>query len=127
MKFVTADSCRIQLEKLTQLLVSAFPGSTVYQHADLSHVAHDALNNKVDAVLLEAETDKTNSLDLVKMLHRKNPELPVFIIAKTDDFREKAVEAGADGCFVLPDEEQRLLETLRLRKTHNKKSEENVL
>ena len=116
MKFVTADSCRIQLEKLTQLLVSAFPGSTVYQHTNLSHVPHDVLNNRVDAVFLEAEIGKTNSMDLVKMLHRQKPDLPVFIIAKTDDFREKAVEAGADGCFVLPDGEQLLLETLRLRK-----------
>ena len=117
MIFVTADSCRERLEKLTQLLVSEFPGSTIYQHADLSHVPHDALNNKVDAVFLEAEIEKANSLDLVTMLHRQKSDLQVFIIARNDDFREKAVEAGADGYFVMPDSEQQLLETIKLRKT----------
>ena len=117
MIFVTADSCRERLEKLTQFLVSEFPGSTIYQHADLSHVPHDALNNKVDAVFLEAEIEKANSLDFVTMLHRQKSDLQVFIIARNDDFREKAVEAGADGYFVMPDSEQQLLETIKLGKT----------
>ena len=58
MIFVTADSSRMQLERLTQLLVSAFPGSTIYQHTNLFRVPHDVLNNRVDAVFLEAETEK---------------------------------------------------------------------
>ena len=119
--FVTADSCRIQLARLTQLLVSAFPGSTIYQHTDLFHVPHDVLNNRVDAVFLEAETEKTSGLDLMQKLRRQKPELPVFIISKTNNFREKAVEAGASGYFVLPDSEQQLLDAIRLVK-----SKENV-
>ena len=112
LKFVTADSCRTQLERLTQLLVSAFPGSTIYQHSNLLRVLHDVLHNKVDAVFLEVGTDKTNSLDIAKMLHSQKPEVPVFWISKTDRFREEA--AGLDGCFVLPDSEQRLLDAIRL-------------
>ena len=50
--FVTADSCRTHLERLTQLLFSSFPGSTIYQHSNLLHVPHDVLNKKVDAVVL---------------------------------------------------------------------------
>ena len=114
MKFVTADSCRIQLERLTQLLVSAFPGSTIYQHADLLRVPHDVLNNKVDAVLLEVGMDKMNGLDCMKMLRRQKPDIPVFLISKNGYFCEEAEEAGADGCFVLPDSEQRLLDAIRL-------------
>ena len=68
--FVTADSCRSQLEGLTQLLISVFPGSTIYQHTDLCRVPHDVLNNNVDAVFLEAEMDKTNGLDFLQMLRR---------------------------------------------------------
>ena len=67
MTFVTADSCRARLEQLTQILVFSFPGSTIYQHTDLLRVPHDVLNHKVDAVLLEAEMEKMNTLELVQL------------------------------------------------------------
>ena len=117
MTFVTADSSRAQLERLTHLLFSAFPGSTIYQHPDLHRVPHDALNNRVDAVFLEAETGKTHALDLIGLLRRQKPDLPVFIISKTNHLYEKAVEVGATGYFVLPDCEEQLLDAIRSVKT----------
>ena len=117
MVFVTAGSCRTQLTMLTQLLVSAFPGSTIYQHTDPLRVPHDALNDRVNAVVLEAELDKTNGLDLMRKLHRQKQELPVFIISRSGGFYERAVEAGATGFFVLPDHEEQLLDAIRLTKT----------
>ena len=113
MTFVTADSCRTHLESLTQLLVSAFPGSTVYQHTDLCRVPHDVLNNKVDAVFLETEKDKTTGLNFVKMLHRQKSDLPVFIISQTEDLREAAAKAGANDYFVQPVTEQQLRDVIR--------------
>lgn len=114
MTFVTVDSCRAQLQRLTQILFSSFPGSTIYQHTDPSRVPHDVLSHKVDAVLLEAEMGKVNSLDLMQKLRRQKPELPVFIISKTNRLYEKAVAAGANGYFVLPDSEQHLLDAMRM-------------
>ena len=116
MIFVTADCCRARLERLTQILVFSFPGSTIYQHTDLLRVPHDALSHKVDAVLLDAEMEKTNSLDLVQKLHRQKPDLPIFIISEAYDHYESAVVAGTNGYFVLPDSEQKLLEAIRLAK-----------
>ena len=113
MTFVTADSCRTQLERLTQLLVSAFPGSTVYQHTDLCRVPHDVLNHKVDAIFLETEVDKTNSLDFVRMLHRQKSNLPVFVISQTEDLREEAAKAGVSDYFVQPVTEQQLRDVIR--------------
>ena len=120
MIFVTADSCRPQLERLTQILVSAFPGSTIYQHTDLFRVIHDIRNNKVDAVFLKAETEQTDGLDFLKMLRRQKPDVPVFIIAKTEDLCEEVEAAGANGCFVLPEGEQQLLDAIRLAKNKEK-------
>ena len=114
MTFVTADSCRSQLEGLTQLLVSVFPGSTIYQHTELCRVPHDVLNNRVDAVFLETEIDKTNGLNFVKMLRRQKSDIPVFIISQTEELREEAAEAGANDYFVQPITEQQLLEAMRL-------------
>ena len=113
MIFVTADSCRSQLEGLTQLLVSAFPGSTVYQHTDLCRVPHDILNNKVDAVFLETEVDESNSLDFIRMLRRQKKSLPVFIISQTEDLREEAAKVGVNDYFVQPVTEQQLRDAIQ--------------
>ena len=113
MTFVTADSCRTHLERLTQLLVSAFPGSTVYQHTDLCRVPHDILNNKVDAVFLETEVDESNSLDFIRMLRRQKKSLPVFIISQTEDLREEAAKVGVNDCFVQPVTEQQLRDAIQ--------------
>ena len=121
MIFVTADSCRTQLERLTQLLVSAFPGSTVYQHTDLCRVPHDILNNKVDAVFLETEVDESNSLDFVRMLRRQKKSLPVFIISQAENLREEAAEAGVNDYFVQPVTEQQLRDAIQ-----SVKDKENV-
>ena len=115
--FVTADSCRARLEQLTQILVFSFPGSTIYQHTDLLRVPHDVLNHKVDAVLLEAEMEKMNTLELVQKLRREKPTLPVFIISKSYDHYAAAAAAGANGYFVLPGSEQNLLAAIRLVET----------
>ena len=117
MIFVTASHCREELAKLTQLLLSAFPGSTIYQHAELYRVPHDVLRNRVNAVLLDAEMDQSNGLDVVRMLRKQKTNVPVFMIAKADDFREEALDAGADGYFVLSDSEELLLEAIQSAKT----------
>ena len=120
MIFVTADRSRTQLEGLTKLLISAFPGSTIYQHLDMLRVPHDILHNKVDAVIWDAELDKTNGL--IQMLHRQKPDLPVFVISQTNNFREEAVNVGANGYFILPDEEQQLLDAIQVIKNKEKAS-----
>ena len=113
MTFVTADSCRLQLERLTKLLVSVFPGSTIYQHIDLCRVPHDVMQNNVDAVFLEAEINETDGLEFAQMLRRQKTNLPVFIISRTEDLREEAVKAGANDYFVLPVTEQQLRDAIR--------------
>ena len=120
MIFVTADSCRPHLERLTKILISAFPGSTVYQHTGLCHVLHDVLNNKVDAVFLEAETGNMNSLDFVQRMRRQKSNIPVFLISQSEDLRKEAVEAGVNDYFVQPVTEQQLRDALQSVK--NKKN-----
>ena len=118
MVFVTADRCRAQLERLTQLLVSVFPGSTIYQHTDMCRVPHDVLHNKVDAVFLETGIDKTNGLHFVKMLRRQKADIPVFMLSQTEEFRESAAEAGVNDYFIHPVTEEQL--KLAIRSVKNK-------
>lgn len=116
MTFVTADCCRSQLEKLTALLISAFPGSTIYQHMDILRVPNDVLNNKVDAVLLDADTVKSKGASLVQMLRRSRPELPVFILSHSDPVCP-ADAPEAEPCFLLPGREQQFLDAIRAATT----------
>ena len=81
--------------------------------------AHDAPQHKVDAVFLEVETEQAAGLELMQMLRSQKAVLPVFIISETDHLREKAMKAGANGYFLLPDSEQQLLNAVRLVKTAN--------
>ena len=114
MVFVTAGSCRKQLESLTQLLISAFPGSTIYRHTDLFRTLSDILNNKADAVFLVAETDIKNELEFTQMLRRQKPDISVFIISNDENRREEAAEAGVKDYFVQPVGEQQLWDAMRL-------------
>ena len=113
MIFVTADNCRVRLGRLTQRLVAAFPGSTIYQHTDLLRVPHDVLSHKVDAVLLGVSPEQQGALGLTEKLCRQKPDVPVFITSETEAFRDAAEESGARGYVVLPDGEAQLLEELR--------------
>ncbi|MBQ5368872.1 MAG: response regulator [Peptococcaceae bacterium] len=116
MVFVTVDSCRTHQEEFTKLLLATFPGSVVYQHLTINHVSHDVLHNKVDAVFVEAELQQVNGLPLIQMLRKQKPDLPVFIISKTNRSHDTVTETEANGYFVLPDHEQQLLEAIRLLK-----------
>ena len=116
--FVTADRCREQLEALTRLLVSAFPGSTVYQHTDLCRVPHDVLHNRVDAVFLVAEPDRADGLELVQGLGRQKKDLPVFVISQTEALRSEAERAGAKDYLVRPVTGQQLRQALAGMKEH---------
>ena len=121
MTFVTAGCYKAQLNRLTQVLISLYPGSTIYQHTNPLRVPHDILNHKVDAVFLETELDKTNGLDFVQMLRRQKSDLPVFVISRNEDLREEAAEAGANYYFVHPVTEQQLRDAIQ-----SVKNKENV-
>ena len=115
-----ARRCSVRMERLTQILASSFPGSTIYRHANLLRVPGDALHHRVDAVLLAAEMEQMSSFELVERLHRHKPELLVLITSETNEFYEKAARAGADGYFVLPGGEEQLVEAIRLAKNKKK-------
>ena len=90
--FVTANNNREQLEELTRLLLFAFPGSVVYQYTDPIHVPRIVFENKVNAVFVEMKMEKLGGMELEQILHRKKPELPVFLLSDTGE--ESGIPAG---------------------------------
>lgn len=102
MVFVTANNDREQLDELTQLLLAAFPGSVVYQHTDPMSVPKSVQENKVDAVFAEARMNRVSGLELLRVLRRKKPELPVFILSGSEEYRDDAMEQGASAYLLHP-------------------------
>ena len=79
MIFVVADREHDRLREITMSLLSAFPGSTVYQHDDLAHASGDVLSHRVDALVAAGE--QRGGTELVQMLQKKKPELPVLLLS----------------------------------------------
>ena len=102
MVFVVAGSSRERLADLTRILLSNFPGSTIYQHVDPQYISKDVINNKVNGVFLEAEIGSCNGIELMWQLRNRKRDVPVYILSENEDFRITAIRAGADGYFVYP-------------------------
>ena len=78
MIFVVADREHGRLREMTTLLLSTFPGSTVYQHTSLARASSDVLSHQVDALLTADE--RNGGAELVQLLQKKKPELPVLLL-----------------------------------------------
>ena len=79
MIFVVADRELGRLREMTMFLLSAFQGSTVYQHTDLVHATGDVLRHRVDALL--AADEQSDGAEQMEMVQKKRPELPVFLLS----------------------------------------------
>ena len=82
MVFVVTDSERSRCGELTSILTSAFPGSTVYQHASISHASGDVLHRNVDALF--AADEHITRAEVVQMLQQR-PELPVLLFSDMEE------------------------------------------
>ena len=102
MVFVVAGSSRERLADLTKMLLSNFPGSTIYQHVDPWCISKDVVNNKVNGVFLEAEIGSCNGIELMWQLRNRKRDVPFYILSVSEDFRITAIKAGADGYLVYP-------------------------
>lgn len=102
MVFVVAGSSRERLADLTKILLSNFPGSTIYQHVDPQCISKDVINNKVNGVFLEAEIGGCNGIELMWQLRNRKREVPVYILSENEESRISATKAGADGYLVYP-------------------------
>lgn len=102
MIFVVAGSSRERLTELTKLLLSIFPGSTIYRHIDPLRVSKDVFNNKVRGVFLESEIGTCSGIDLMLKLRKRKSDILIYILSETEGFCSIATKAGADGCFLYP-------------------------
>lgn len=109
MTFVTIDNKRNRLEALTCLLLSAFPGSVIYQQTNLLRVTQNIRETNIDAIFLQ--TNEMNGAELRRIMRRWRSESPVFLLAEQEDFTCSMVE-GDVCCLTRPITEENLREVL---------------
>lgn len=112
MVFMTVDENRLQLEKLTELLVRTFPGSVIYQYTDPLCALVNTENREIDAVFANVSVSQRNDWQLLSVLRRRRPELQVFILSDDEQLREEALERGAREYLTRPITGQGLCETV---------------
>ncbi|MGM9605536.1 MAG: hypothetical protein ACI3XG_10815 [Faecousia sp.] len=95
MVFVTVDEDRLQLQKLTGLLVHTFPGSVIYQYSDPMCAVLSTADREIDAVFASARTSRGNDLQLLSVLGKERPGLQLIVLSDDEQLRQTAMESGA--------------------------------
>lgn len=95
MVFVTVDEDRLQLQKLTGLLVRTFPGSVIYQYSDPMDAIVSTAYREIDAVFASVRAYWRNDLQLLSALRQKRPGLPVIVLSDDEQLRQAAMDSGA--------------------------------
>lgn len=84
MKIVAADNRTAALEELTATLWEAFPGSEVEQFRDPLLCVKYVCNHAVDLVVMELRMRPAGGTELLQVIRRQKPELPIILLADSD-------------------------------------------
>lgn len=113
MVFVIANNDREEIRSMTMFLSAYFPGSIIYECVDPMLSAKYVLNQKVDAVWAEAKMHRIDGLTLLGILRENRPDLPVFILSDTNEYRDAAMQQGANDYFIRPFTEKELYQAVK--------------
>ena len=92
MTFATVSVNREQSTLLSQLLLTAFPGCTIYQSSNPMRVMQHLTTRKADAVFADVEI----SPDLIHILKKKQWDTPVYLLCQQDLQAQEAQETVSD-------------------------------
>ena len=72
-----------------------------------------------DLVILDIRMPGLGGLEVLRRLKATHPGLPIFLFTAFSDFRDEALELGADGYFIKSPDMSRLKDAIRLAVTQN--------
>ena len=108
MTFVVTDDNRDRLNDFTQLLLSTFHGSVLYLYLNPVEVINHLRDHQADAIFIEAFMKEMDGVQLIFELRKKKHELPTFILADSDKYKDIAMQNNADGYLIRPVSEDEL-------------------
>lgn len=88
--------------KLTDLLLSVYPGCVIYELEEPKDVLSCLLEHTLDAVFWEISDEDSQDLHYLNKIRELDQGTLIFICAEDDDLLEDAMWNGASMYFVKP-------------------------
>ncbi len=110
MRIVIVSNYLTELDGLEQSISAVFPEWQVTRFTDPFLSARYVEQNHADLALVAARLRPPMGVELLRVLRRSKPELPVVLFADTEEYRAAARDAGACDYLVLPLTEDKLKE-----------------
>ena len=89
----------MECRKLTDLLLTVYPGGIIYEFSDFEEAVVCMHTRKLDAVFLEMND---HNLEPLCQIRQQNLSVPVYAWADNDSLLEEAMWNGASGFLVNP-------------------------
>lgn len=102
MIFAVINSCPEERRHLTDLLLSLYPGSIIYEFAQASELLPYMRTHSLEAVFMELTTEKSADIEALDKIRNLKPGLPVMIFAEDDSMLEEAMWNGATNYCIKP-------------------------
>lgn len=83
-------------------MLSAFPGSVIYELSDPTQAKECIHSHEIDAVFIETEMERTDAMELLDGLKSLSKDVRVFMMADDDAFMLDAVWNDASGYLLRP-------------------------
>lgn len=106
------------LREITEMVGEVYAGSVVFAFSDPMLAVQHAYNNPVDVVYTEVEMKRLTGFDVLRLLRKRAPRLPVHFVCESDAYETDALRATADSYLVRP---------LTMDKVHHARTQEEVL
>ena len=116
MKVVIVSNYLVELDNLVHTINVTYPDWQVRRFTDPFMSAKFIQQNSADLALIATRLRPVNGNELLRVLRRVKPELPIVLFADAEEYRAIARDAGANDYFVMPVTAESLRKFERLKK-----------
>lgn len=102
MNFGVVNENSTELRKMTDTLLSLYPGGVVYEYTKPNEILIQIRSGILNAVFLELKAKNTQGPELVRKIRSINANIPVVVSAEDDSLLEETMWNGASSFFVKP-------------------------
>jgi DNA-binding NarL/FixJ family response regulator len=102
LRVLLVEDNRIYREAFKDNLLQHFPGMTVVEAENADEALQKIKGNPPDFIFMDIRLPGMNGLQLTQRIKKEYPRIPIAILTGYDlpEYRQAAVESGADGFLV---------------------------
>ena len=102
MTFVVTDDNHDRMNDFAKMMLAVFPGSILYLYTKPMEMINCLLDHQVDAVFAEAVMKETDGAQFLIALRERNSDMPVFVTADSDEYKDDVVWNDIAGYLIRP-------------------------